>query len=91
MCQDVASLLMLPSETYVEVTVKPADSLPDERGNQKMIFVLIPDAKIEDFRKGRKKQKGISTDAIAREIVEASPQMAATVTSLLLTQLSART
>src|SRR6516164_2141587 len=74
--QDVASLLMLPVETYVEVTAKPADSRPDERGNQKMIFVLIPDAKIADFRKGRKKQRDISTDAIAREIAEmVTPQV----------------
>ena len=67
---------MLPSETYVEVTAKPADSRPDERGNQKMIFVSIPDAKIADFRKGRKKQRDISTDAIAREIAEmVTPQV----------------
>jgi len=67
---------MLSSETYVEVTAKPADSRPDERGNQKMIFVLIPGAKIEDFRKGRKKHKNISTDAIAREIAEmVTPQV----------------
>jgi hypothetical protein len=65
---------MLPSETYVEVTAKPADSRPDERGNQKMIFVLVPGAKIEDFRKEHKKDS--STDLIAREIAETiTPQV----------------
>ena len=65
---------MLPSETYVEVTAKPADSRPDERGNQKMIFVLVPGAKIEDFRKEHKKD--ISNEAIAREIAETvTPQV----------------
>ena len=62
---------MLSSETYVEVTAKPADSRPDERGNQKMIFVLVPDAKIVDFREEKKRQKDINCDAIAREIAEA--------------------
>jgi hypothetical protein len=67
---------MLSSETYVEVTAKPADSRPGERGNQKMIFVLVPDAKIEDFRKENKQQKDISADAIAREIAETvTPQV----------------
>ena len=67
---------MVPRETYVEVTAKPADSRPDERGNQKMIFVLVPDAKIADFRKEKKKQKDINCDAIAREIAETiTPQV----------------
>ena len=67
---------MLPRETYVEVTAKPADSRPDERGNQKMIFVLVPDAKIAHFRKEKKKQKDINCDAIAREIAETiTPQV----------------
>jgi hypothetical protein len=67
---------MLSSDTYVEVTAKPADSRPDERGNQKMIFVLVPDAKIADFRKEKKKQKDINCDAIAREIAETiTPQV----------------
>jgi len=69
---------MLSSETYVEVTAKPADSRPDERGNQKMIFVLVPDAKIAGFRKEKKKQKNINCDAIAREIAETiTPQVLA--------------
>jgi hypothetical protein len=67
---------MLSSETYVEVTAKPADSRPGERGNQKMIFVLVPDTKIADFRKEKKKQKDIKCDAIAREIAETiTPQV----------------
>ena len=67
---------MLSSETYVEVTAKPADSRPDERGNQKMIFVLVPDAKIAGFRKEKKKQKDINRDATAREIAETiTPQV----------------
>jgi len=67
---------MLPRETYVEVTAKPADSRPDERGNQKMIFVLVPEARIAAFRKENKKQKDISADAIAREIAETiTPQV----------------
>jgi hypothetical protein len=76
--QEVASPLMLSGETYVEVTAKPADSRPDERGNQKMIFVLVPDAKIAGFRKEKKRQKNINCDAIAREIAETiTPQVLA--------------
>ena len=35
-----------------------------------MIFVLVPGAKIEDFRKENKKAKRYHADAIAREIAE---------------------
>jgi hypothetical protein len=61
---------MSPVETYVEVTAKPVDSRPSERGNQKMIFILVPGANIEDFRRANKKHKDISAEAIAREIAE---------------------
>ena len=67
---------MFISETYVEVTAKPADFRSDERGNQKMIFVLVPEGKIENFRKENKKQRDISGDAIARQIAETvTPQV----------------
>ena len=43
-----------------------------------MIFVLVPDAKIVDFRKEKKRQKDINCDAIAREIAETTtPQVLA--------------